>query len=119
MPIKINKAIEERIVDLLTKYPKLRDSDDRLVANMWAEDMGGLQATKAITLESFLRQYALGELTMAESITRIRRKIQAEKPELRGETYKLRDAHELKIEKDLGYHNPTKEPYPKGEGYHP
>lgn len=119
MPIKINKAIEERIVHFLTKYPKLRDSDDRLVANMWAEDMGGQLATQGISLHDFLVKYADGELTMAESITRIRRKIQSERPELRGETYKLRDAHELKIEKDLGYHTPTNEPYPKGEGYQP
>jgi len=119
MPIEISKKIESRIIYLLTKYPKLRDSDDRLVANMWAEDMGGQLATQGISLHQFLQKYAAGELTMAESITRIRRKIQAEKPELRGETYKLRDAHELKIEKDLGYHNPTKEPYPKGDGYQP
>ena len=119
MPISINKAIKERIIALLTKYPSLRDSDDRLVANIWADDMGGQLATQGISLHDFLTKYAAGELTMSDSITRIRRAVQQEIPELRGETYKMRDAHELKIEKQLGYHNPTKEPYPKGDGYQP
>ena len=119
MPIEITQKIEERIVNFLTKFPQLRDSDDRLVANMWAEELGGQSAVKGISLDLFLRQYANGEITMADSITRIRRKIQHEQPHLRGETYKMRGAHEEKIETELGYHQPTPEPYPQGEGYTP
>lgn len=119
MPIEISKKIEHRIIKWLTDHPELRDSDDRLVANMWAEDMGGSHELKVQTAMTFLKKYAAGELTMSDSITRIRRKIQQERPELRGKTYKMRNAHEHKIETDLGYHQPTPEPYPKGEGYQP
>lgn len=119
MPIEITIAIEERIVDLLSKVPALRDSDDRLIANFWVHELGGPSEAHKISAYQFLKKYSLGELTMADSITRIRRKVQKERPELRGETYKLRPDHEHKIEKDLGYHKPTPEPYPDGEGYKP
>ena len=119
MPIEITKAIEERIIDLLSTLPALKDSDDRLIANFWLQELGGGKKAAEISAYEFLKKYSLGELTMADSITRIRRKVQKEHPELRGETYKLRPEHEHKIEKDLGYHNPTPEPYPDGNGYKP
>ena len=52
----------------------------------YAEDENG----KEITALNFLHKYADNELTNAESIRRMRAKLQEEEPGLRGEAYKIR-----------------------------
>lgn len=119
MPIRITKNIEKRIIELLVEYKHLRDSDDKLVATLWCGEIGGREGATEMTSLLFLQKYANGELTTADTITRIRRKVQTEHPELRGEMWAKKKAHEIVIETQLGYHSPTPEPYPDGNGYKP
>jgi hypothetical protein len=44
-----------------------------------------------------------GKLTPAETIRRCRQRLQLDDPELRGATYELRQKHQSKVKKELGY----------------
>ncbi len=103
MSINDNK---DYVRDLLTRKPKLRDDDLRLLAQMWLsdiysytnlriEDMSALDLIKMMKDES--------PLTKPESVTRIRRKIQEECPSLRGVKHAKRQNHATVIKRDLGY----------------
>jgi hypothetical protein len=46
---------------------------------------------------------AEGQFTSSESITRMRRKVQEEFKELRGEKYAKRQANQTQVKKQLGY----------------
>tara|TARA_Y100001951_G_scaffold79740_1_gene67616 strand:- start:345 stop:665 length:321 start_codon:yes stop_codon:yes gene_type:complete len=79
---------------LLTKIPRLRDSDERLMATMWFKHIGE-DKVKDLTAINLLQKLSDGQLPSYESISRCRRKIQEEIPELRGEKWKERhDAEE-------------------------
>jgi hypothetical protein len=59
-----------------------------------------------ITALNFLHKYADNELTNAESIRRMRAKLQEEEPGLRGEAYKIRKGKlQEEWRKNLGYEN--------------
>ena len=84
---KLFSVIDE-VEKFLTKYPLLRDNDERLMANIWAkyignrDDMNGPESWKDI-----LNLLATGKLPSYESISRCRRKLQEECPSLRGEKW--------------------------------
>ena len=91
---------KDKVIYWLDKYPKLRDDDNRLCANIWSEELNNLE----ITAKDFLRLYANNKLTSAPSIKRARAKLQEECPEYRGEKYNLRKGIlQDKWRKDLGY----------------
>jgi len=91
---------KDKVIYWLDKYPKLRDDDNRLCANIWSEELNNLE----ITAKDFLRLYASNKLTSAPSIKRARAKLQEECPEYRGEKYNLRKGIlQDKWRKDLGY----------------
>ena len=46
---------------------------------------------------------AWGKFTSSETITRVRRKLQEEFPDLRGKNYDKRQAKQSEVKKDLGY----------------
>lgn len=97
------KNIKTEVKRLLTKFPHLRDSDNKLIATIWGADIGkdekGL-ISKQITAYCFLEAFANGKHTSPESIRRVRQKIQEQCPELQGESYKKRKvkAQEFKQE---------------------
>jgi hypothetical protein len=94
----INFTIKEKVKNLLEKHPHLRDSDEKLIANVWfAESQGVDDKFK------FLQLYAAGSLTNAESIRRCRQKIQEECEHLRGTLYFKRQLNQDKIKQELGY----------------
>tara|TARA_R110000823_G_scaffold98500_1_gene213358 strand:+ start:789 stop:1112 length:324 start_codon:yes stop_codon:yes gene_type:complete len=102
-----NKRIEmktkEKVKFWLEKYPSLKDDDNRLCANIWATEIGEV-AGVTNKIEDFLIAYASNKLTSAHSIERMRRKLQEEYPELRGEKYNLRKGIiQDQWRKDLGY----------------
>lgn len=88
-------SIMDRVKELLEKYPHLRDSDNKLVANIWNQEK---QDTDAF---GFLQLYADGKITPADSITRARRKLQELHPELRGKKYDQRHREEKKVRKNI------------------
>jgi hypothetical protein len=96
--IKKNK---ERVRELLEKFPHLRDSNEKLMATIWREDIqkmygniggGGYYET--------LRLIADGKLTSWEACTRASRKIQEQNVHLRGSEYRTRKnlAQETRID---------------------
>ena len=68
--------ILDKVVNLLTKHPSLRDSDERLAANIWYNHVKNIDDIDAKTL---LSKFAAGKLPSYESISRCRRKVQEEK----------------------------------------
>ena len=90
------KKILNKVVNLLTKHPSLRDSDERLIANIWHSHIKNVEDVDAVTL---LTRFAKGKLPSYESISRCRRKIQQEKPELRGNKWEKRHTRQ-KVVKD-------------------
>jgi hypothetical protein len=96
---------KDKVKFWLEKYPSLKDDDNRLCANIWASEIGDVKGVNN-KIEDFLVAYASHKLTSAHSIERMRRKLQEEHPELRGEKYNLRKGTiQDQWRKDLGYEN--------------
>tara|TARA_R100001163_G_scaffold65062_2_gene60969 strand:+ start:86 stop:391 length:306 start_codon:yes stop_codon:yes gene_type:complete len=94
---------KEKVRYWLTKYPELRDDDNRLCANIWSEEIKQIKDIPD-KISSFLIAYAANKLTAAPSIKRARAKLQEEEPEYRGKKYYLRKGTlQDKWRKDLGY----------------
>ena len=80
------KNTKEIVTDILQKQPKARDNDALLIClvysrlgHHWTETFGNIMAC-----------VSEGDLPSFETITRVRRKVQEENPELLGETRFLR-----------------------------
>ena len=83
MKKRIFKLIDE-IEVFIKKHKVLRDSDDKLMANIWAKYLGNVESFNA---KDILTMLGKSELPSYESISRCRRKLQEEFPELRGEKW--------------------------------
>jgi CMP-N-acetylneuraminic acid synthetase len=94
--------IKDRVKALLVKHPHLRDSDNRLIANIWNQDLLLMGLNKEnITGNKFLVLYATNELTNAETIRRVRQKIQEENPDLRGTVNEARQKEGEEVRKTI------------------
>ena len=82
----------------LTKYPSLRDDDERLMANIWHSHIGDLEDVDA---KEILHMLANHELPSYESISRCRRKIQEIYPNLRGEKWHERHKRAKIIKQEI------------------
>jgi hypothetical protein len=98
---------KDKVIKWIIKYPTLRDDDNRLCANIWAEEMSALGLGDIdVPYIKFLELYSANKLTSAPSIKRARAKLQEEEPKYRGEKYNLRKGIlQDKWRKDLGYEN--------------
>lgn len=96
--------VYDRVKHLLEKYLSYRDSDYKLVSNIWWNELFGNVAVNRenckMELFDFLMKYSNADVTPADSITRARRKVQEEYPHLRGETYKQRKLKEAENVKE-------------------
>ncbi len=94
--------IKNRVKALLVKYPHLRDSDNKLIATVWKLDLlkKGLDINR-LTANAFLMEYSLELLTNAETIRRVRQKIQEENPELRGTMNEARQKEGEEVRKQI------------------
>jgi hypothetical protein len=83
------KELTDKVKLLLQAHPHLRDSDKRLVANIWVFDVTSNhgKGIESITSLELLNDLAEGLLTNYDSISRARRKVQELYPELRGTKY--------------------------------
>lgn len=70
----MNIKIYDLVKELLVKYPELRDSDKKLIWNVWGHQ--GLVWSGSVVKEDYMRGFS------PESITRCRRKLQEQYPEL-------------------------------------
>jgi hypothetical protein len=96
---------KEVIKELLMNHPKLRDSDNNLISTYWFKELQlkGID-TKNITAFELLKMYADSKLTNAETIRRMRAKLQEDYDSLRGEKYNLRKGVlQENFRKELGY----------------
>jgi hypothetical protein len=88
MKLFTKKAIKQMIHGILIIYPELRDNDERLAGNIiyqiLVNNRYDVNKTSALQL---LKLYSEGCLPTIDYITRVRRKLQEEIPELRGEKY--------------------------------
>jgi len=83
--IREMSLVKDRVKALLVKHPHLRDDDYRLFATIWKFDLLRMREDPLeITGERLLFLYSDQQLTNAETIRRVRQKIQEENPELRG-----------------------------------
>ena len=101
--ILFGKDLYSRVSTYLMNNSDLRDSDSKLMARIWYDEV---QSTLGLieTAEELLIAVSKGQLTNWESATRCRRKIQEEVPELRGKSHNLRKVKAKRI-KD-GFNSP-------------
>lgn len=84
-------SIYEEVLYQLRRDPRLRDSDQKLVARVWSDELKRMgKNPEQMSSYEMLCMYAKDELQSADYICRCRRKVQEENPELRGETYNHR-----------------------------
>lgn len=94
-----NKGLNQIIVDLLDEYPPLRDDDQRLIINVWAKQYQG-DLNKQVSMKEVF-SIILKDFARAESITRIRRKLQEEFPQFRGKTWNDRHAKAIEVRNQI------------------
>ena len=85
---------KELVLKLLEQYPQTRDNDNLLMSIIWRKESN---------LFNFYSRLESGKLTPAETIRRCRQSLQKANPELRGKMYDLRQKHQAKVKKELGY----------------
>ena len=96
--------INQTEIEMLTQYPDFKDNDNQLFAWFWKLEMEKMGYPSSNTpTANFLKLMAFGKLTSADTITRVRRHVQEESPELRGKKYEERQAKQSIVKKDLGY----------------
>lgn len=114
------KIITAKIRSLLEQFPATQDSDMKLLAVYYERQLSEMKLdSDRMSAKEFIRLLFRGDLEHPESIMRSRRKIQEEVPELRGTTYKGRQAKVKEVKEQLGYvvndftANPPSEPKDK------
>lgn len=110
---------KNEIIKLLTNDKRLRDSDSKLIARFWSNELEvkGIDVKK-ITAYDFLCLFATGKLHNTEGLTRMRRKVQEENKELRGERYYERKTKLTNHMKEkLGYPIDNSCKVPQKRGY--
>ena len=100
MSKKIFVLLDE-VEQFLNDHKVLRDSDERLMANIWAKYIG-IDSVKFLDATDILKMLSKGELPSYESISRCRRKLQEEFPNLRGDKWEHRQAViKKKVKKEI------------------
>lgn len=102
------KGVKEIVEKLLSNSPHLRDDDLKLLANVyWQRISNGLfhklteDQIKGIKL--FLGEISKGNMPNYQSVSRCRRKLQQENPELRGKLYDKRHEMEQSVKHELKF----------------
>jgi hypothetical protein len=91
---------KDLITSLLIRYPELRDSDSKLIANIWAKKIG-LDSFYKMSARDLLQMFVDGDLPQPETIRRTRQKVQEHNPFLRGASYSDRKERAGKITKGI------------------
>lgn len=87
----VQKALE------LDPSGDLRDSDEKLCAYIWRDQLIRLGKRQIF----FLEIYESGALFAAEAIVRARRMIEKDRPDLRGQSWEKRQRHASKIREEI------------------
>lgn len=90
--------------NLLLHHPQLRDSNLKLMFNVWYKELRNIgEDINTMTVPELLNHLISKNITTPESISRARRKVQEEHQCLRGSNYKGRQESQKETRKDLGY----------------
>lgn len=104
--------IKDKVTALLTKHPHLRDSDNKLIATIWKYDLMNLGLPPNETsAQALLTLYSQEKITNAETIRRVRQKIQEEDPTLRGTSHEARQEQGDEVRLNI---NPNFDDQPRG-----
>ena len=94
--------VKDRVKALLEKHPHLRDSDNKLIATIWKQDLLNMRINPHnIDGIAFLMLYSESQLTNAETIRRVRQKLQEENPDLRGTVNEARQKEGEEVRKNI------------------
>jgi len=100
--IREMSLVKDRVKALLVRHPHLRNSDNKLIATIWQSDLIKMGLVSMdITAYEFLKLYSFEELSNAETIRRVRQKIQEENPELRGTVNEARQKEGEAVRKTI------------------
>jgi hypothetical protein len=92
-------SIKGDIKILLENLAELRDNDNLLVATYYSLLLG--TSLKGLSGDDVLKLIRDGSLPSADNICRVRRKLQADLPELRGEMYLKRKVLEVEVRENI------------------
>lgn len=85
--------IKPTVIDILQKNHQAKDNDIILLFIFWEREFSG----KFWDYEQFKSLMLGGKLAIPDTITRTRRKLQSDHPELRGDLYELRKKAEMRM----------------------
>jgi hypothetical protein len=94
--IKIKPTVEE----LLIRSKACRDSDSYLILSVWAEQQPEIKDPNFL-FKDFAEALMRDIFANAESIRRIRQKLQEENPHLRGDSYESRHASAVTMREEI------------------
>lgn len=95
------KEVERKVKLLLTEKPDLRDSDTKLIANIWCKEIGGKKVAETTSAFCLLEAMSHGKHTSPEAIVRARRRVQEKNPFLRGQFYGQRKKSEKEVREKI------------------
>ena len=96
------KEKAKKVEDILKRHSQTKDSDIELIALFWWEELANnSQGIDRDNFKIFLRCFREGALTMPDTITRVRRKLQEEIPSLRGANYEKRHAATKVVKEEI------------------
>ena len=90
----------DNVKELLTNWTSIRDNDEKLMANIWGMYIGEKDLDD-MSAKDLLSSLAKGLLPSYESISRCRRKLQEECPNLRGNQWDKRHKRADNIRKEI------------------
>ena len=103
MNVNLSLNLKDRVLKMLNKWKSYRDNDHKIIASIWLADCKRL-GVREETVFTFLELYASGKLTNAESIRRIRQKLQEHLPHLQGEKRAKKSLNQSNIKAQLKAH---------------
>ncbi len=94
------KTVKAKVKELLEALPHLRESDEKLIANIWFSQIGK-EKIKTMSANDLLLEFSNGNLKSPESIRRSRCKVQEQNEHLRGSNYKARQKEEEEVRNEI------------------
>lgn len=94
------KKVKDTVKDILIEYPKTRDNDHLLLLYVWTIQNPMLKDKSTLFIH-FAGELMRGKYAHFESISRVRRKLQENHPELRGDLYNARHTLSKKVRDNI------------------
>lgn len=92
--------LKRLIKNILINVPTTRDSDKNMLCLVWEYELNSLKMLECKATE-FFELYSTHKVSNADSVSRIKRKLQEEIPELRGEKWEERRTVSQKVKDDM------------------